>query len=580
MRVDSTLYLRMIGDYYLHAYVLKHSDIVQNNYTSSIIQNMFNETSKSIYGQLLKYGNKIKISIGLFKIDVKNNIKFYDIYNNQITDYYGIVSPFDGSFYTDSAKIIKQANTYRVSNGLCYIVRNGDVNFIMELTESIKKMSVSHFAKAIVNKILLFNPDNKKFITDMVSIILGAPYCLSPNGETVLKVHENYIETDKNGYEFETAVSYPEIGTKLNFCEPVVKLCSVNDGAIKYNINHIKLNKIKSFNNKLYADTISKTLANNLIYINIPIEIASGNSDILKDVSYVFKNLKIIFAESISSKLDKANAEYAENSKNILNSYYIVNVSEKHSLTVDYYNENSQINFSENAKSKITNNESAEYNELYYISSVKKENEVYNHKESDSTLYLTQQNVSLNYNDSKKSTLKDFNIVTSLEKELNYVFVVDSSDLFNDQVSISVENKTTIKPIETEKETIVSHITDYMMSQSDSQIITSILKENIDVNEKNIKNSSLTIMNSSNVCDKMETSITSHNYIEFNGELKTFNIDKEDVSVYNTNSFETLTVEIEAQIIKTDNEMSVIVKDILNTNDKMLVDSDTNIDKE
>ena len=580
MKVDSTLYLRMIGDYYLHAYVLKHSDIVKSNYTSSLIQDMFNEISNSMYGQLFKYGNKTRIAIGMFKLDVENNIKFYDIYNNEIIEYYGIISPFDGNFYTDNTEIIKQANTHRTSNGLCYIVLNGDVNFIMEITESIKNMSISYFSKAIINKIVLFSPDNEKFITDIVSIILGAPYCVSPEGETVLKVGENYIETDKNNYEFNYAISYPKIGTKLYFCEPVVKLCSVNDGAIKYNINYIKLNKVKSFNNELYSDTISKALTDNLIYVDIPIEIASENSNVLMDISYVFKNLKIVFSESISSKLDKSSTDCVESTKNILTSSYMVDTYEKHSLTVDYYNEESQIYFSENIKYEILNNGLATYSENHYITSNKEEYETYDYEESNLVSHLEEENIDIDYIDLKSSALEDYSVINVLERELNSVFAIDYNGLFDDYLDVNFEDKNSINAIETEKETITSYIVDYMMSQSDSQTITSTIEENIITVEDDIKTSSLETVESSNVYDNLETSIVSSNSLNIDDELTSFNIDKEDVSVYNTNSFETLTVEIETQMVKTNNEMSVIAKDILNTNDEMLVNSDTNIDKE
>ena len=580
MRVENSLFLKMIGDFYLHSYVLKHSDIIKNNYTSNTIYDLFDNTSNSLYGEMFKIGNKIKTLTSYYEIDNLNNIIFFDYLMNEIDDFIGYISPFDGKFYTDINELIKQSNTHRISSGVLYIIKEGDKHHIIELTNSLSSMSVSDTIKAIINKILLFSPDNTKSIVDIVSIILGAPFVMSPNGEVVINVSNNKIVTDKYEYYFNEFVSTPKIGDELKFCEPVVKLCNVNNESIKHNINYVKLNKVTSFNNNLFNEKLFSALNNNLIYIEIPIDIASGNNEALKNISLAFKNLKIILAESISSKYINEKLDTKISTSNILKDSYTFDTIEEHSIKVYYYTEHVISELNEKHSYIIDDKASNNISESSLMNSLKVDATTLSHSERSISLHKDYSLIKTTEYNFKESLLKDYLISELMEQSSNIVQNIDTENIFLDKIKLLSIDKENIKATVYDKKTITTAFIDSLDIPSDKINISSSRKSSFNTLTNNLSTSQLKRKDFNFMTDKLKNRYMAEEHITSKDNIKTINIDKDNVSVYNTNTFKTLSIETNIYIVKSDNELNLITKDILETNDEMFVDSNTNIDKE
>ena len=579
MQIDNNLFITMLGDYYLHAHVFTHSQIAVNNYTSSIIETLFDNVRNKNYGFLLKYQSKPYLVLVKYQLDSNNNISFYDLNGNQIEPV-GYISPFDGKYYTDTKYLIQQSNINRVSSFMVYVNLN-KVNYILDVPELFSNLTFSDVLKAVISKYIFFSPENKNYLSKLLSVVLGSPVILSPDGETVQYVSQEKIITDKWIYQLEPCDEciYPSIGNKLNFLDPILIKTFIVDG-IKYDFDYSRLIATDGFS-LFYKNKLIDTLIKNKIFLNIPSSVLSDSSDTIKNISTVFKQLKLIYAETMTFLSESENVFSKLDFRNILQEKTIFNFVEKFSISIQNMVINERFDFTSFDDYKIKSTS---------VSDTIKKDDIYALKTTETRLNLKEQsNPYKQYSD-------DFEIYETTDKSsfLN-TFTVSNIDDFNkfnilnadyfnlptDSNVTKISDKSDFNLIEKDVKTVYDIIIDTLNLPFDNLTYKSVTNITADQLINNSFNSSLQISEQTLINNETtKSNIIAYDLLSTHDETNTSIIDKSNISIYNIDKYETAFSQSGAIEVSEDNVIKDITKSIIESHDEMDIVNNTTIDKE
>jgi hypothetical protein len=353
MQIKNSVFLSLIGDYYLHTNKLKNQHIFINNKVSLLIDDYINSRSDCLLGNLLNCGNKNEIYLGYFELNINNNLIIKDINGKQI-DVIAYISPYDGKIYQDKNTLIKQCTTYREKQGLLYFFKTPE--YLLLIDQSLKKLHINDVTKAILQKFIYFSPENYLTVRNLLSILFGSPVSMAIDGETIISISDNEIITDKNIYQINGVAFLRKPGEKINFLEPIYYKCEIAPNNITKDILYLKL--LKAYKaDPLYAQKLIDTINSSYLYIKVPLETFIENQETIQDLNFLKNKFKIIKLNTVA-KLESgakqdidgtyiANATMSSKEKIIYKTNASYTTEEEYSITTSFFKTKDDINIYE-----------------------------------------------------------------------------------------------------------------------------------------------------------------------------------------------------------------------------------------
>jgi len=579
MQIKNSVFLSLIGDYYLHTNVLKNQHVFVSNKTSLTIESLINDFSETIVGDLLQITHKPNIILGYYKIDKHSNISFFNMLGDRVFPK-AIISPFSNTVEVNINEFVKKSTSYRIDKGIVYLIQ--DSSNLLLIDQELSKLSINDTIKAIIQKYIYMSPENSNTVEKLISVILGADVCHSFDGETILKIENNYILTDKNQYyiDFDNYIK-PEIGKKIKYLDPVYLLCKSNSNLIKSNFIYADLIKTQTID-PYYGYLIKEAILGSTIFIKIPTEVFIANYEAAKNLSAIKNKFKTIFVQPTSVFEENKKISYRENSALYKQSLSKVEVVSKSKIITDYYKTSETLKTSHSYSLKMEEKGKFNYSLSENLSASKREAKTINISQKERTLKKEHVGINTLESNIKKATQYEFTLFQINEKEYFKQSNTDFFKLFKDQYQTIIYSKTTPTLHSPVEMLFLTQSVDNMFKQSDITNIVSRNNNNLYINEENKKAGSL-IKNEKDYLpiDFVTSKSINESNISYADKLtKITTIDKNNFKLYNIDKLDIVKLEHNSISVSQLNNAKWLYKDLVNVKDKMLIETDTTIDKE
>ena len=581
MKVNYPLFFSLIGDYYLHAHTPTHSQIITNNETSLVIEDVLSHFNLELSGFYMFYGDKYTPKIGIAILDGVDNIKMYNIQNQEIFPEQIITQYSDKPI--SPTELIKIMQNRHIEKTLFYYFY--DNRHIFSFLDFMTNIDINIILKSVIKKLLLLSPETISTIHKLVSVILGAPIVES-NMEIVKKIdfNLNKIFTDKNEYIFSlNGVTLPKEGDVIKFGEPIFLIGELKK-TLELPLLYLSiLNKKSEYMSLWYAQKLFSSLLYNHYTVVLPLDYVTSHMDNFKKLPILLKNLRTVMVETISNKIYSSNVKYSSVGVLKIESKFAYSVKETFlfkDFSFDYLNDE-KFFFTEKESKVIKDNNDFSIKRYEAYSATKKENELHIYNESNDTVHKENESGSFNENISMWSKMVSVGINEIIEQYENTYFIYDKIELFKDLYNVTILDKNKYQSISTDSKTILANTKDYFTTPEDKINYYSVSKENV-INAESISYNSLLALVETGA--KLKDKNTQ--YIEtFDNLAQNDKININSVAIENVSNIETLNISSEISskdvLIATDNmQPKEIVRAIYTVHDSMDVDTDTNIDKE
>jgi len=578
MKIESNLFLALLGDYYIHTNTLKNQNIFTNNKVSLTIEQKMSEISDSIIGNLLFFNSKNRPIMCYYELNNTDELVFKDMYNNEI-EVGSYISPFDEKIYSDKNILIQQAQTNRVNKRIMYYFK--DKTSTLLLDQSLNTLTSSDITNAIIQKLVSLSPENYKTMQYIISILLGAPICLSTDGETIQDIQSDKIITDKNIYQIDENSINRAVGDKVNYLEPVYFLCKARPENISLNTMYIKILKNKQ-QDPFYSQQLINSMYGAYIYIYIPIDIFVEHNDIVKKINTVNTKFKIISMDVSTSVEEDIQYNLNEEFTIYKIDKGLFEAVERYSFTTQYYYTSTLANTFEIPKKVIKTSQTPEAIETDKLAALKVDYSLIDSYSKNKNIEYLYSIEGFSTNGIPSSKLTKIKIIDTKTESLEKKYLFDTLNIFKDKETTKIVTDITYEIDTTKEITLTSYHIDKVTTQNDTLKYILEKQEDVELLEIKAEVGKLSLTEAGyRINDKgLKQYVEDINLIGNEEKLSISSIDKSKIKIYNNNKLSTKQVSFSLTTLADSQAITSLKKEIIETRDSMLVDSNTNIDKE
>lgn len=368
----SSIFLKLIGSFYEQIGATEFNNSIDDVYSSIIYSRYYEILLKSVItGKNSSAFESVRLGyVKPLEIDVSNKtIVIRDISSNIVdsADFISIsqispdkifkVSGSGGVIHTDSSVILELANSVQSGNiPILYgTIREPEMAIASWVSahKQITNELIENLSSVVLeklSKVMIYTDDSKSKIELISNIFFGAMF--SNDFETVLKVDDDYVFTDKNQYKIDSNSRGRVIvseGDSLKPMQLISKVVWLSDNPEEI----VDIQKVSAYmashglsiSNFQYLYNISKAVAKRKIVLHVPADIISRiSTETLSVISSVIRNFNV-YTEPTSEMIYSDTIDGSSNDgvliREIINAYasvsgqWTLDISESFNATAD-----------------------------------------------------------------------------------------------------------------------------------------------------------------------------------------------------------------------------------------------------
>lgn len=445
MKIEQQILFKLLGDYYLHATTPSKHEIAVANEVGAMLHKHGSSISTNIQSLRLTYGNKYQLHLGYISLEQGNPLLF-SIDGQEVASAL-IVSPYDGRVY-ELELIAQQMQERRHNKRLVYYIMD-DEHHIGSLAGAI--LHGLHGSRAdVARTIIMLRPHNRRMMEDVTSALLGAP--LAYDNETIVQKTDTHIITNKNIYAIEHATRFEKpVGHKLIMFEPVYNLVRIDIDDAQHAAKIVALIERASWSNALYAQKLLRVLLHCYFVIQLPIDVASENSEAVQVISSVFKNTSVFDGGAMTFIESDEIVQPFATEANMLTSSSQFRATESHRLYPTFFHINEEAVVEEQATHGTTTKGTLSAHDEHSVQAQQSISEQHDTAESWIPQHNIQDSMQATEQDERFGTREKPVLVNTITKALYGTETSDSIELFSDTIESLQANEELFSIVATEQ---------------------------------------------------------------------------------------------------------------------------------